>query len=309
MNVDINQALQNLEQSLQQIDSARSQVDNVVANAGALQETVQGYLDALKGINTEIGNLQRLIAAQNSQFANSADDVKVKLREGSNQILGSFRTEVTNVASHFQTETGKSLDDLGIQVDDLTSQVTKLVELEQAYESAMQVVAKLKDTISSFASNLDSSQKQQDRVLASIDSKANTNIQTIGDVKSETSSIKSDTSSIKSNTVAIKSVVATIKSKVNDLSALCELINEQIQQANQSLLNIADSIASLTTKIDNSFLNVNNKFQIVQAAQSELSNKMDEVNSDINEQLKSNRKATVVSAVFIIIILVVLHFI
>lgn len=347
--------MESMESTLSDIQSANRQVKDTVGAYEALSKVFNKYAVSLKDVSTDLELLIKVVKEHEEKVSAGYSQSLLEMKQDGAEIVKNNKTASNEVVASFKKSCVAAVADFngGLEngIESLESSLAKLSQLEQAYETATQVVSKLKDTIVVLAKDVDSSQKQQDRVLASIDNKTETCKQKTTDIKdkvenigletnhiqsdiaaltamtsniesevenikvnedtivSDTRSIISNTGSIKSDVDIIKSEVTAIKSKLTDFSTLCKRIDEQIQQANQSLQNITTSIASLTSRTDNSFLNINNKFQIVQTVQSQLSNKLYELQEDVNEQLRSNRKATIVSAVFIIIILIVLHFI
>lgn len=305
------QSLERMKSSLNDIATANEQVKNTVEAYQALHDVLVEYTDTLNTMSSNLENLVDEVGKHETDVVNgytaSIDDVRQKgekivndNKEAMDGAVTSFTTKCNETSDSFKSQ-------LTYELENLQTQVSKLGELETGFNTATQTVKQLNDKIEHLANDIDSTQKQQDQMLDSIKQnvdECNSNVNT------QSRAVSNQLSTVADKERAIKQETANIKHAISTLQALSQDINSQCNLMGEALQAISTSISSLSTRADISTLS-NNLVSYNANFNSKIHNleeKIDGIISDLTNSLKANHKATIISTIIILIVVVALHF-
>lgn len=268
-------SLSRLESELNEVASARLLVERTANSYNEVQKELRSFIgefqNVINSLNTVATAFQDGKASLASEVTHSIEVLKAQLEtlnnsfsNQCNSVISRFVDSINNTSEQLKKKTSELTSDYAVNNDTFKASIRELATVHASLLKASESVLSLKSDVSALQSQLQSSQKDQDKTLEKIasdfqaSSASHTAIlqQISNDLKSSQDAQDVDLASIKQNTLLIANKQSTHETKTeqaisdianvrNSLNTLDSTINDKIEVIHSKLDNIATTVTSV----------------------------------------------------------------
>ena len=215
----INQALAQIEKDLQNIKSAKEQVDSVVASSSQLQEKVGAFV-------SDVSNLSKQVEQLMHSIADKGKDNLANFRES----MEALNRSCAEIVTSFENKTNAAANAVISEVDKLHGEIEKLDVARGKLVSATEAINKLNIGVEKLATELNDSQKAQDKELYTIKDQLTA-------ISTRLSNMDTKAGAIQESIQAQNNTLGQLSQSLNAANTALGGINPLIQAAQSSLSN------------------------------------------------------------------------
>lgn len=276
MPYDINTSLERLEQSLKDIKSAKQQVEQTVATSTELQGIVSGYVSSLDSLLTNVKNWVNEISSFQSSNLSGIEKSIGNIQRSCDKVVENFTSSTGELSTNLKTKITDELGKFESANTKLSSQVEKLLSLDEHLQSTTSAVNSVKEKLVEVLNELKASQKAQDESLD-----------------------------------ALKKAQDVLSTKTDNIETSCKEISKSLSGASTVIEGIATVVNDSNKEISEIKKNYDANTKIIK---SEIS-KLEEMVSSLNKQIETTREELmksskvnrwIVIASFILLVILVL---
>ena len=268
-------SLSRLESELNEVASARLLVERTANSYNEVQKELRSFIGEFQNVTNSLNTVARAFqdgkASLASEVTHSIEVLKAQLEtlnnsfsNQCNSVISRFVDSINNTSEQLKKKTSELTLDYATNNDTFKASIRELATVHASLLKASESVSSLKSDVSALQSQLQSSQKDQDKTLEKIasdlqaSSASHTAIlqQISNDLKSSQDAQDVDLASIKQNTSLIANKQSTHETKTeqaisdianvrNSLNTLDSTINDKIEVIQSKLDNIVTTVTSV----------------------------------------------------------------
>ena len=268
-------SLSRLESELNEVASARLLVERTANSYNEVQKELRSFIGEFQNVTNSLNTVARAFqngkASLASEVTHSIGVLKAQLEtlnnsffNQCNSVISRFVDSINNTSEQLKKKTSELTLDYATNNDTFKASIRELATVHASLLKASESVSSLKSDVSALQSQLQSSQKDQDKTLEKIasdlqaSSASHTAIlqQISNDLKSSQDAQDVDLASIKQNTSLIANKQSTHETKTeqaisdianvrNSLNTLDSTINDKIEVIQSKLDNIVTTVTSI----------------------------------------------------------------
>lgn len=268
-------SLSRLESELNEVASARLLVERTANSYNEVQKELRSFIGEFQNVTNSLNTVARAFqdgkATLASEVTHSIEVLKAQLEtlnnslsNQCNSVISRFVDSINNTSEQLKKKTSELTSDYAANNDTFKASIRELAIVHASLLKASESVLSLKSDVSALQSQLQSSQKDQDKTLEKIasdlqaSSASHTAIlqQISNDLKSSQDAQDVNLASIKQNTSLIANKQAAHETKTeqaisdianvhNSINRLDSTINDKINVIHSKLDNIAATVSSV----------------------------------------------------------------
>lgn len=268
-------SLSRLESELNEVASARLLVERTANSYNEVQKELRSFIGEFQNVTNSLNTVARAFQDGKSSLASevthSIEVLKAQLEtlnnsfsNQCNSVISRFVDSINNTSAQLKKKTSELTLDYATNNDSFKASIRELAIVHASLLKASESVSSLKSDVSALQSQLQSSQKDQDKTLEKIasdlqaSSASHTAIlqQISNDLKSSQDAQDVDLASIKQNTSLIANKQSTHENRTeqaiseianvrNSLITLDSTINDKIEAIHSKLDSIGTKVTSV----------------------------------------------------------------